>query len=101
VAGLPLSFWGWGVPSLGNNDLHFTLDSDYGLTIWFGFTELDYSTPSDASCEATLEFPPTNPVNWPTEINGTHTLTGVMTGSGGGLEGECSLDVTINGVPAP
>jgi hypothetical protein len=101
VVGLPLSFMGWGIPAPGHNQLNFTLDSDYGLTVWFLFHELDDGVASDASCAALQEFPPTNPVNWPTQINGSHTLTAPMLGSGGGSEGQCVMDLTITGVPVP
>nr|MBN1228178.1 hypothetical protein [Anaerolineae bacterium] len=78
VASLPMSFLWGSVASTGNNQINLTLDSDNGLTVLFSFHEMDNGIISDTSCSAFMEFPPTNPVNWPTQINGSYTLSAPM-----------------------
>lgn len=101
VASLPMSTLGWPIFIMGNNQINLVLDSDNGLTVLFVLHEMDNSVASDTYCRAVLEFPPTNPVNWPSQINGSYTLTAPMIGSGEGSEGQCEMDVTITGLPMP
>lgn len=97
VANLYLISGGGGVPALGNNVLNFTLDSDFGVTVWFALSEMDLGSGTEG-CSAFMEFPPTNPVDWPGTINGSYSISDPV---GDGTQGTCTLAFTITGVPAP
>lgn len=94
------AFAGLNTWSIGGGTPSMTFNQPYtdAVTVWFGFDEVDEGSGTLDGCGGAQVFPPANPADWPTVINGTHTITAPMTQAS---EGSCALTFTIEGHAVP